>query len=793
MRRALSIVLTFIVILGAGALVGRLLPKDANRVIAFDLAERLPYAARSGPREFIAVGWPDAERYLASGFGGDPESRGRDRFQWVRQGATLRVPVAEAKDRVLVFDIEAYEGIDDQALAITVNGRSLGLQDITRARSRVRFDWPAIAQKVGVSNDLLLRFAKSIVPARQAGGSGDTRDLAGALFSVTIADASDATIDLLRERETPRGYEIAETAGIPSIVLAGGTETSFAFRLPSNAALEFEASLHPWSAASGGSGVLRVVVESTDSTKRGAVDVPLQPSRPETRRIEIRGLPGTPTLVRLSVTGEKPGVTFATLRAPRVTGAGETPAPALSPTPNALADALAKARPNVLLVVLDAARAQSFGAYGYTRETTPNIDAWAKDGFVFDNAYTTGVYTLAAMSSIWTSQQPDRHHGAVAFSAPLPRDRLTVAEVLTAQGVPTAGFVANSVAGAFNGFDRGFKEFIETWKPFGSQASGFRNVLPGYLDRMKANGTPFFAYVHYREPHHPYDPPPPFTTRFGPDGPIPKRLRSGGAATERWLKEINQGRREPGAEEIDHLRRLYDGNLAFADQEIGWLRAELQARGLLENTLVILTGDHGEALYEHGYIGHNTQVYEESARVPLIIALPKAVRPLVSSARVGDLVGSTDIGPTILEAFGLSGKGGSAAAFRGRSLLSLIRADAPTTPDTHEVMTRTVWSSPVYAVRDASYAFIYNTGTSEMSLFDRTASPRREDRAADYAPRAPIPLRETYRQDLLAWIAAQKRPAVTGDVPILMKRAQCEEMKALGYLDAKTDCSRFPD
>ena len=82
--------------------------------------------------------------------------------------------------------------------------------------------------------------------------------------------------------------------------------------------------------------------------------------------------------------------------------------------------------------------------------------------------------------------------------------------------------MANSVAGAYNGFDRGFKEFDEPWKKYGSPAGGFRNVMPAFLDRMKKGGTRFFAYVHYREPHHPYDPPPPFDTRFGPDSPIPK-------------------------------------------------------------------------------------------------------------------------------------------------------------------------------------------------------------------------------------------------------------------------------
>ena len=83
----------------------------------------------------------------------------------------------------------------------------------------------------------------------------------------------------------------------------------------------------------------------------------------------------------------------------------------------------------------------------------------------------------------------------------------------------------------------------------------------------------------------------------------------GGEEADKWMRDVNQGVIQPSAEEIDHLRRLYDGNLAFADQEVGILRAEMESRGLLDNTLVIVTGDHGEALFEHGFIGHNTHIF----------------------------------------------------------------------------------------------------------------------------------------------------------------------------------------
>lgn len=762
--------------------------KEGAVLVVYDLADRLPFAARTADRDTIVFGWPDAEPRLGRGFGGDAETRGRERFLWVRQGASLNLEIDTPRDRSLIFDIEAYPGIENQRLDIRANGVLLGTQEIPASRARVRFDWPAAGQ--GRANELALEFSRSVVPAALRAGSGDTRDFAAALFSLVVGDRDDPTLDLLRERGSPHAYEVTEKDGVPSMVLPGQSRTSFAFRLPGRAALEFESALSAWSVASGGRGSLQVAFDSADGTRLPSVQIPLEAASVPAR-IGLQGGKGAPFLVRIDVVSDRPGLTFAQIRAPRIVGEAAKAPPATSEAGRRLGETIRSGKPNVLLIVLDAARALSFGLYGHSRPTTPNLDRLAAQGFVFDNAYTTAAYTLAAMSSVWTSQQPDRHHGDVAFSAKIPKDRLMLAEVLSAQGIHTAGFVANGVAGAFNGFDRGFNEFDEPWKKYGSQAGGFRHVIPSFLDRMKSEGTRFFAYVHYREPHHPYDPPPPFNTRFGPDAPIPKARREGGPIADRWLKDINQGVIKPNPDEIDHLRRLYDGNLAFADAEFGFLRGELESRGLLDNTAVIVIGDHGEALFEHGYIGHNTQVFEESARVPLIVALPKAMRASSPPARVSALVDLTDIAPTVLEIFGLEGAGGSARAFQGQSLLpKLAQPEAASAFDSREILTRTVWDRPVYALRNPSHTFVYNTATTQLALFDRSSSPRIEDTEHDYAPRAPIALRETYRQNLLAWVASLKRRAVTADKPASMSPQQCGELKALGYLAASVVCPK---
>ena len=287
---------------------------------------------------------------------------------------------------------------------------------------------------------------------------------------------------------------------------------------------------------------------------------------------------------------------------------------------------------------------------------------------MFERVYTPAVYTLGAMSSVWTSQYPDRHHSEVSFSAKLPKDRLTLAELLSAQGIHTGGFVANPVAGRLFGFDRGFVDFDEVWSTLGSSGAVFRTAVPPWL--AKNRDRRFFAYVHFREPHFPYDPEPPFDTMFGPDGPIPKAMRR----SEPFFRDVNQGRRPFSEAEREHLVRLYDGNVAFADQEIGALRRAMEAEGLWEKTVVIVAADHGEELHERGWIGHNVHLYEPSVHVPLIVRFPKGTGP--SGLRVPALADLLDLAPTIADVFGVRGKGGSDRAFQGRSLLPVI-AGAP--------------------------------------------------------------------------------------------------------------------
>ncbi len=548
-------------------------------------------------------------------------------------------------------------------------------------------------------------------------------------------------------------------------------------KLPPSAELRFTPELLPAARAAAGAASFRVTIESPGGGEREVWSrvVRARGKDPGEQVVRIPGRAGDIVRIGLAV-GEagSPRFAWGGFLAPRVLGEGGRdplqPTP-VSPADDARADGLRKALAgaNVLLVILDAGRAQSFGAYGYGRPTTPEIDRIASEGVVFERVYTPAVYTLGAISSLWTSQYPDRHHSEVSFSARLPKDRLTLAELLSAQGIHTAGFVANAVAGRGFGFDRGFVEFHEVFRTLGSRGDVFRQALPPWLKQNRDRR--FFAYLHFREPHFPYDPEPPFDTKFGPDGPIPKAARRDAA----FFTDVNQGRRPFSEAEREHLVRLFDGNLAFADQEVGALRRALEAEGLWDKTVVIVAADHGEELYERGWIGHNVHVYEPSVRIPLIIRFPKGAGP--AGKRVAALTDLLDVAPTIADVFGSRGKGGSDREFQGRSLLPVI-AGAPGKP---AVLSRTVWDRPRYALRDERYKFFYDTRTGEERLYDLEKDP---GETRDVGPAEPLRA-AYYRQALHAWTLKLARRGPASSEQAELSREQCENLKSLGYIHSE--------
>jgi arylsulfatase A-like enzyme len=745
--------------------------------LVYDLTRRVAVAERWSVRDVLLFGTPSAEPHQAEGFYREAVSEGGDTFVWAREEAEVSLTWAAPAARAAVVDLAPYAGLKSQSMIVRLNGVEVGRFGLSEERRRYRFSLPAPSQKPG-DNRLRFVFAATASPSDKEPRNPDHRHLAAAFYSLITSAEDDRTLQDLLGREAPQPFSIVQTKGVPSIVEIGPSMVRYAIRLPEDAQLRFTPDLHTAARAADGAAWFHVTIEHHPGAARDVWSrlISAQDERPREVSVRLPGVPGDIVRVGLQV-GAAKGDRFAwgVWTAPRILGRSKrdlldapTPSPALAAA--SLREALKES--NVILIILDAGRAREFSCYGYPRNTTPEIDRIASEGVLFEDAFTPAVYTLGAMASVWTSQYPDRHHSEVSFADRLPNDRLTLAEVLTAAQIRTAGFVANAVAGVAFGFDRGFTEFREVFRKYGSGGGAFQRVLPSFFEANRSRR--FFAYIHFREPHFPYDPPAPFDTQFGPDGPISHAARNDSA----WVTDVNQGRRPLTAEEADHLVRLYDGNLAFADHEIGSLRHTLETLGLWEKSVVIVAADHGEELHEHGWIGHNVHLFEESIHVPLVIRFPQGKGP--KGRRLRGLVDLLDLAPTIADVFGVSGLGGSDKAFQGRSLLPLLAgAEAEAA-----ILCRTVWDRPRYALRDDRFKLLYDTRTGEGQLFDLQQDPgeTRDIQSTEV-------LRTAYlRESLQQGIARLGRAAeATQGAPILT-RDQCENLKALGYLTSDFKC-----
>ena len=347
---------------------------------------------------------------------------------------------------------------------------------------------------------------------------------------------------------------------------------------------------------------------------------------------------------------------------------------AVAPRQMASVAAAAAGRPNVILITLDTVRAANMSLYGYARATTPNIDAFAREKGVVFNAFSTAPWTLPSHASMFTGRWP--HELSADHDTPLDATYPTLAEFLRDRGYATAGFVSNlKYCGRGSGLSRGFVHY-EDYRPSLREAASsstlvrtvadnfrLRRLLENdeHLNRITASQTngralawmfdhrdqPFFAFLNYFDAHEPYLPPPPYDRKFGPG-----RAEGKHSPLHHWLWNPAV-RHQPfddrvKQEEID----AYDGALATLDDEVGSLLLVLDKLGVLENTLVIITSDHGEEFAEHGVYEHGYSLYRPSVQVPLIVVPPRSERSKLQ-ASVPEPVSLRDLAATIVDVLGL--------------------------------------------------------------------------------------------------------------------------------------------
>lgn len=292
-----------------------------------------------------------------------------------------------------------------------------------------------------------------------------------------------------------------------------------------------------------------------------------------------------------------------------------------------------KRPPNVLLLTIDTLRADHLSAYGYEFQTSPHIDTLARDGVMFERAYTTIPLTGPAHLSLFTSRYP-QEHGARRNGVAMPADRefLVLPQLLRANGYHAGAFISGwPLTGRLTHIHRWFddydEELVRTYQMFNSSRWA-EDVTPRALDWLKNNGKggkPFFLWVHYFDPHSPYN----FREHFSPARRNPK------------------ARPQPQVSPAIRQRfRDYDSEIAYMDHYIGHLLKAIDEMGLRESTLVVLTSDHGESLGEHDYVGHGRHLYENIIRIPLLVRWPGKV---VAGKMVKTPVSLVDIAPSIVD------------------------------------------------------------------------------------------------------------------------------------------------
>lgn len=288
--------------------------------------------------------------------------------------------------------------------------------------------------------------------------------------------------------------------------------------------------------------------------------------------------------------------------------------------------------PNVLLLVLDSARADRFSCYGHTKRTSPNIDRIASEGTLFERCQAESSWTVPTSVSLLTGLAP-REHLAEGHRQ-LPEDMPCLQTVLGDLGYTTLLAAANGFIGPVTGLDRGFdavsnprhvKQLTKPVTEYLTRRLGWTDnwgaaITGRLLGELRRASEPWFATLWYNECHHPYMGRRPFSTRFF-DRPLTLRRRWRLMSRMRHMKELAATADE---DEWRDIRALYDGTIAYNDHLVGELRAALEEMGAWDDTLVIVTADHGDLLGEHGLAGHRWGVglYRPVTHVPLIMRLP---------------------------------------------------------------------------------------------------------------------------------------------------------------------------
>ncbi len=429
--------------------------------------------------------------------------------------------------------------------------------------------------------------------------------------------------------------------------------------------------------------------------------------------------------------------------------------------------------PNVLLFVVDTLRADSLGCYGNQTVKTPAVDAFAREGMLYRAAYAPSSWTRASLASMLTGLYPEAH-GVEERESLLPEQLVSLPEYFSEHGYATAAVITNPNVGSFFGFAQGFDSFDELYQrqDVGKVASS-ELITPSdvaaarALEWIDATSKPFFLLVHTIDPHWPYDPPAAYD-RYG--GDYQGILDHYGGRTN----AINLT-----APERERVRSFYYGEVAFNDESFGQVIEHLRSTGILDDTVVAFTSDHGEEFWEHGGRWHGHQLYQENIRVPLVVRYPPAFR---HGQEITQPVQLVDLFPTLLELANIPIPTG----IDGKSFLSKDHSGtAYATLDLDGFKKK--------ALVTDTWKLVFDAGSGQRALYDLREAPFETiDRSREH-PELVEKLFRSLSELSEANLATHRRlfpdgldaTALEVDLPPDSRRA----LEALGYIEAADEKS----
>ncbi len=699
---------------------------------------------------YIGFGGPTRHKYTVGNWGSGWLSDGADgdvTFSRVGETGRLFFPLREARDLTLRFHVKP---VGSHRMQIFMNGQSLEGVVLAEGDSFRDYDVRVPADRVRAGeNYLMLRFGGTTVVG--------TENVAAAMASIRVIEGAPEA----NARFTPPSHDSLVSAvaldGVErrSLVVRAPTTLSYYLSVPRGGRFVF---------GLGAEGQARGLRAKVRVTAEGGAPREIFHATPEGRWND-QSLALTPfegKVVRLDLEISGNGTSRAAWSAPAIM----VPPPEAAPRPREVK--------NVVVLLVDTLRASKLRAYNrQSRVTTPIMDRIAQRGVLFEQAQSPENWTKPSCASVLTGLSP-MTHGAKTSTARLSDGTDLLSEAFNTAGFATGSFIANGYVSEAFGFAQGWDEYHNYIRDGGStEAENVFNEAGRFIEAHR--NERFFVYIQTIDPHVPYDPPAEFLRQYDPSEYAGRVTPRG---TPELLEEAKRGSITFDAADRRRLEALHDGEISYHDAQLGRFLERLERLGVADDTLLVITADHGEEFAEHGSWGHGHSIFQELVGVPLIFHMPGR---LPQGRRVAHTVSTLNIAQTALDLTGVRGL----PRAEGRSLVPDLLGGVVENPQ----VAFSDFQDIRRVVRAGRYKLVVRANNLSSVFFDLEADPgeRTERQVSDF------PIAGRYTRILLGqylgasnrgqWLRARQDAAANaGAEDIQIDPALQQQLRDLGYL-----------